>query len=193
MSLSFTVYTKQFSDDVIPEIIKRLNHYEMIVEAYPNFCFKRDSGFLPFKFQLTNPPFNVLKNKELKSGFELYMDDFNLRFHKANLQPKKTFFDKLFSKGKPEVGFANSDVEYRLKDCDIEVTFAWSIVDSFELRFATLTSAILSELTNGVCYFPPDNIWYNNKNIVDKAYEEIKQYENSLNEKDLKFHEFDEW
>ena len=73
------------------------------------------------------------------------------------------------------------------------MTFIWHAGDSFELRFASLTSAILTELTDGVCCYPADEIWYDNKNIVDNAFKEIKDYERTLKDKDIQFHEFDEW
>jgi hypothetical protein len=56
-----------------------------------------------------------------------------------------------------------------------------------------MTSAILTELTNGVCCYPADDIWYDNKNIVEEAFKEATDYEKSVNEKDFEFHEFDEW
>ncbi|MBK8875456.1 MAG: hypothetical protein IPN13_16690 [Bacteroidetes bacterium] len=55
-----------------------------------------------------------------------------------------------------------------------------------------MTSAILTELTNGVCAYE-DETWYENKNIVDKAFQEVIEYEHTLTEADLDFMEFDEW
>lgn len=193
MSLDINVYCKQLSDDLIPKIVKRLNDYEMLVEVHPQFSFSEQTGFLPFKFRLTNPPFDILKDKELKSGFELYVDDFDLQTAKENLKPKLGFLDKLLGKRQLEIQFASTDIENRLIDCKKVVTFVWHAGDSFELRFAYLTSAILTELTNGVCTYPADDIWYDNKNIVDKAFKEIKEYEKTLNEKDLDFMTFDQW
>ncbi len=193
MSLDIIVYCKQLSDDLIPKIVKRLNDYEMVVEVHPEFSFSDQTGFLPFKFKLTKPHLNILKEKELKSGFELYIEDFDLQSAKENLKPKLGFFDKLLGKKQPEIPFASEDIEKRLMECKKVVTFIWHAGDSFELRFASLTSAILTELTNGVCTYPADDIWYDNKNIVDEAYKEIKEYEMSLKEKDLDFMIFDQW
>ena len=69
MSLDITVYTRQLSDDLIPKIQRRLNDFEMTCEIHPEFSFAGQTGFLPFKFQLTNPPFEILRNKALTSGF----------------------------------------------------------------------------------------------------------------------------
>ena len=73
------------------------------------------------------------------------------------------------------------------------VAFVWHSGDSFELRFASLTSAILTELTDGVCTYPADNIWYDNENIADEAFKEIKAYEQTLKEKDIEFQVFEKW
>jgi hypothetical protein len=165
----------------------------MIVEVHPEFSFSDQTGFLPFKFRLTNPEHDILKNKELKSGFEVYVDDFDLQTTKESLKPKLSFFEKLLGKKQADVPFASDEIEARLRNCKKVVTFIWHAGNSFELRFALLTSAILTELTNGVCCYPADDIWYDNKNIVDEAFKEIKEYEKSLKENELNFVTFDEW
>ncbi|MBK7970359.1 MAG: hypothetical protein IPK08_16245 [Bacteroidetes bacterium] len=174
--------------------MKRLNDFDMVASVHPDFRFDadEDSGFLPFKFRLKNPAFNCLKDKDLKSGFEFYMEEFDLQTTKENLKPKLSFLNKLLSKKQPEVPFATPEIEARLKECKIVVSFVWHASDSFELRFASLTSAILTELTNGVCAYE-DETWYENKNIVDKAFQEVIEYEHTLTEADLDFMEFDEW
>ena len=95
MSLDLNVYCKVLSDDLIPKIKNRLNDYEMEVDFHPDFSFKDQTAFLPFKFRLTNPHLDILKDKELKSGFKLYINEFNLQSEKENLKPKQGFFDKL--------------------------------------------------------------------------------------------------
>ena len=193
MSLNINVYTNHLSDSLIPNIIKRLNDYEMLVEVHPDFSFNDQTGFLPFKFKLTKPNLDILNDKVLKSGFELYVDNFNFKTEIKNLKPKQSLIAKLIGRTNSEAPLLSSDIESRLKDCNKVVNFAWGSADSFELRFAWLTSSILAELSNGVCFYPADNIWYDNSNIVDKAYQEIIDYENTLTEKDIVFHEFTEW
>jgi hypothetical protein len=194
MSLTFNVYCKKVSKDMIPKIMNRLNDFDMVVSVHPDFKFdaEEDSGFLPFKFQFKNSPFEVLKGKELKSGFELNIDEFDLETEKDNLKPKLSFFDKILGKKQQEVLFASPEIEARLKNCNIVVSFVWHTSDSYEFRFASLTSAILTELTNGVCSYE-DETWYENKNIVENAFKEISEYEGTLTEADLDFMEFDEW
>jgi hypothetical protein len=173
--------------------VKRLNEYGMAVEIHPEFSFKTKTGFLPFKFRLANPPIETLNDAELISGFELYISDFNLSTAKQALKPKLSFFDRLFGKRATDVPFADPEVERRLSECKQIISFIWHSSDSFELRFASLTSAILTELTNGVYSYPADNIWYDNKNIVEEVFAEIEEYEKSLKPKNIKYQEFVEW
>ncbi|SIT94827.1 hypothetical protein [Pontibacter indicus] len=193
MSLDINVFTRNLSDDLIPKIVERLNDYEMVVEVHPDFSFSSQTGFLPFKFQLKNPPLEILKNKDLISGFELYIDDFNLQEEKEKLKPKLSFFDKLKGKKITEVQLARPEIEDKLKNYNKVVSFVWHASESFEFRFASLTSAILIELTDGICSYPADDIWYETEGIVDKAFKEIKEYEQSLNKKEIKYHEFEGW
>ena len=195
MSLDFNVYCKEVSADLIPKIVKRLNDFDMVVDVHPDFTFdeEKDCGFLPFKFRLKNPDIDALKDKDLKSGFELYIEDFNLQKTKDELKPKQSFFDKLLGKKQPDIAFASSDIEKRLKYCKKVIIFVWHTGDIFQLRFASLTSAILTEITNGVCCYLADDIWYDNKNIVENAFNEAKKYEQSVKKNDFEFYEFDEW
>ncbi len=195
MSLDLNVYCKNLSVDLVPKIISRLNDFDMVVEVHPDFKLdqENDTGFVPFKFRLKNPYFEKLKNKDFKSGFEIYIDNFDLQKVKNDLIPKPSFFDKLLGKKQPEIEFAKPEIEKRLEDCNKVVTFVWHSNDTFELRFASMTSAILTELTNGVCCYPADDIWYDNKNIVEVAFKEASDYEKSIKERDFVTHEFDKW
>lgn len=194
MSLEIIVYCKEVSNDLIPQMMKRLNDYDMVTEVHPEFNFNgENAGFLPFKFRLSNPHLDTLKEKDLISGFELYIGDFNLQKAKEDMRPKQSFFEKLIGKKQPEIQFAAQEIEDRLKDCKKEVHFVWHSGDSFQLRFALLTSAIFAELTNGVCTYPADDIWYDNQGFTDKTFKEILEYENSLNASKIKFFEFQNW
>lgn len=175
-------------------MMKRLNDFDMVVSVHPDFKFdaEEDSGFLPFKFRLKNPPFDILKDKEIKSGFELYIEEFDLQAEKENLKPRLSFLSKLLGKKPQEIPYAPPEIEAKLMECRVVVSFVWHAGDSFELRFAALTSAILSELTNGVRSYE-DETWYENKNIVDNAFKEVIEYEQTLKEADLDFIEYDEW
>ncbi len=193
MSLEITVYAKELNDALIPLIQKRLNDFEMSCEIHPGFSFADQTGFLPFKFKLTNPPFDILKTKELISGFELYIEDFDFETEKANVQHKPTLVERWLKVKQEDVPLVNETIDNRLKNCKKTATFIWHVADSFEVRFATLTSAILTELTNGVCTYTAENIWYENEGFVETTWQEVKDYENTLKERTLKFHEFEKW
>jgi hypothetical protein len=193
MSLDIHVYASNLSDDLIPQIIKRLNDHDMVVEVHPDFSFTDQTGFLPFRFQLINPPFNISKDKKLSSGFELYLDDFDLQTEKKALNTEPSFFNRLLKKKKEEELFAPPEIEDRLKNCKKVATFNWHASDTFETRFALLTSAILTELTNGVCYNPQEDVWYGNKDIVENAYKEVLEVEQLFNAENVVYHEFTRW
>jgi hypothetical protein len=86
----------------------------------------------------------------------------------------------------------SEEIDAKLKDCKNMLSFVWHSMDSFELRFALLTSAIISELVNGVRCYPADDIWYENETVVADAWKEVQEFEQSLQEQDLKFHPYDQ-
>lgn len=193
MSLEINVYCKQLTDALIPKIVKRLNEYEMKVETHPDFSFSAQDGYWPFKFELVNPRFDMLKGKVLETGFELYISDFDLTTVKEQLKSKPSLWDRLLRKPQTEVVVGTPEIEERLKNCTKVVSFIWHVEDSFQARFVTLASAILTELTDGVCSYPADNIWYENEYFVDKTYKEVLDYEMDLTGEDVEFKEFDKW
>jgi hypothetical protein len=101
--------------------------------------------------------------------------------------------DKIRGKNQEEVLFGPPEVEKKLKECKKVISFVWHSGDTFEPRFATLTSAILSEVTNGIYYSPEDDIWHENDNLVAQIFDEVLEYERSLSENEIEFIEFDEW
>ena len=122
----------------------------------------------------------------------MYIDKFNLKANKDSLNPKLSLLDKLLGKKKQEIEFAPPEIEARLKDCKISVSFVWDDIDTFKFRFVFLVGAILTELTNGVSYFE-DGTWYDNHKIVENAFQDVMDYEQSILKEELDFYEFDEW
>ena len=194
MSLDFNVYVPQIDDTIIPKWIERMNQMGMKCEVHPEFSFKDHSGFLPFRVKIENPKNLDLANKEFVTGFEFHLEEFSLESALESLKPKKTFFQKILKNVQEErVVFISEEIDTRLKDCKKVMIFKWGSTDTFELRMASLSSAILSELTEGVCCYPADDIWYNNAKIVDDAYKEVIAYESSISDKDWKVHLFEGW
>lgn len=192
MSLDINVYTENLSDRLIPKISERLNEFDMKVEIHPEFSFETQTGFLPFKFSLNNTSFDILKNQTLISGFEMYIDHYDFKSERKGTQPKTNLIKKIFQK-QNTIETATSEIENKLEKCTKVLTFLWSAGDTFELRFALLVSAIITELTNGVMYYPADDYWYEDEDIVGTAFKDIKDYENSVSNKEVIFHEFNNW
>ncbi len=193
MSLDINVYVDKIDDKIIPKWIERMNGFDMECEIHPDFSFEDYSGFLPFKIRLKNPTNKDLEGRELISGFEFYRDEFNLQNELEQIQPRKTFLQKLLNKKSEKIFFVNPEIDSKLENCNWVLTFIWGAHNSLELRMSSLSSAIIAELTNGVCCYPADDIWYDNKTIVEDSFKELLEYENSLKPNAWKVHEFESW
>ncbi len=133
-------------------------------------------------------------NKEFVAGFEFYLDEFNLDSEIEQLKPKKNFFQKIFKNDpEEEIVLFSKEIDAKLRGFKKVMTFNWGSADTFELRMASMSSAILSELTEGICCYPADDIWYDNATIVEDMYKEVVEYENSINPQDWKVHPFRGW
>ncbi len=193
MSLDLNVYVKQVDDSIIPKWIDRMNQFDMECDIHPDFSFTDHSGFLPFKIKFKNPKNQEFKDKEFISGFEFYKDEFDLQKELDALQPKKTFFQRLMNKPTEKFKYVNAEIDSKLADCKLLLTFNWGSHNSLELRMSSLSSAIISELTGGICCYRADDIWYDNKSIVEDAYKELIEYENSLKPNEWKMNDFEGW
>jgi len=193
MSLELNLYVRQISDADLGVVKSRLNDFEMTCETHPETSLINHSGFLPFKFKLINPPFEVLRDKELTSGFELDVDDFDLEIERLNNAPRLNFFQRLLSKKVVNEPLYSPEIDAQLASCTKRLTFTWHASDSFEFRFVKLTSAKLAELKEGLLFSPEEDIWYNNRLVLREAWEEVKEYESSLTDKTLRYLSFTDW
>jgi hypothetical protein len=193
MSLDLNVYVDRIDDQIIPKWIERMNEFDMECEIHPDFSFEDHSGFLPFKIKLKNPKNKDIEGRELISGFEFYKEEFNLQTEIEQLQPKKTFLQKLLNKTTEKINFVNPEIDSKLEKCNWVLTFNWGSHNSLELRMSSLSSAIIAEMTNGICNYPADDIWHDNKTIVEDAFKESLEYEESLKPNEWKVHEFEGW
>jgi len=114
--MEYHVHLDAISDDIITELLRELNKFEMTCEPHPDFRFSTQSGFLPFKFRLSKPKLAILKDKDLISGFELDIEDFD---------PEEADW------------FSPEDLS-RLAKFKKTVTIRFGASDSFQLRFAEL-------------------------------------------------------
>jgi len=193
MSLDLNVYVESIDDQIIPKWMERMNEFEMDCEIHPDFSFTDHRGFLPFKIKLTNPTNRDLEGRELISGFEFYMKEFDFQKEIGQNQAKQTLFQKLLGKTADRGDYVNPEIDARLQKCRWVLVFNWGSHNSLELRMSSLSSAIIAELTDGVCCYRADDVWYNNESIVENAFRESLEFENSLKPSEWKVHEFEGW
>ena len=189
------VYTRNLSDALVPVLVSRMNAFDMQCELDPNFTFNRRDCYFHYKFKLDKPKHSALYGKYLTTGFNVIIEDFNYEKVRDEQEPVQNFIELIFPKKRSKIPVINEEYDERLKKCDKLMIFQWNLAyDIFELRFATLTSAILSELTDGVCVFAPDRICFINKNLVDNTWHDVQNFENNIVEfNDLKYFEFTHW
>jgi hypothetical protein len=99
----------------------------------------------------------------------------------------------LLGRKPPERYLVDAEIDARLAPCKKVLSFEWGSADSLELRMAIVSSAVLAELTNGVCSYPADNTWYPSGGTVESALKEAEAYEESLRPKQLELHKFEGW
>lgn len=195
MSLVIELYVEDIDDSIIPSWIKRMNDFDMSCEIHPEFSFKDHSGFLPFKIRLNKAFRYELLDKYFLTGFELYTSnfDFDVDFTKLQPETKKSLFEKLFGLKANKLSFVRPDLNIKLRKCKKIVYFVYGSSDIFEFRMATLSSAVLTDITNGVCHYTEENIWYENTTIISEAVESIAQYESLVKPEHIGFNEFEKW
>jgi hypothetical protein len=177
-------YVPSLDDSLKPRWISELNKLGMRVEMHPDITLTTHSGFLPFKIRIEDSAHEKLNGVDFLTGFEYYIDDFSLDSELA-----KQVARSQSSEG--QAVFATPEIDKKLKDCRKVITFAWGSEDLFELRMATVSSAILAELLGGASEFPADGIWY--ERPAAEALREAREYENSRKPRAIKVHPFEGW
>ncbi len=195
MGLILQIYVKEISDDIIPKIVEKLNEFEMECEFHPDFHFLGGEGFLPIKFKLLNTKYQKFKNEYLITGFEIYYEAFDLDTEKQKIQSltNKLLNPKLFKRQNEPIFFESPKIDDKLKNCTLLISFVWGDHDDFDFRFAVLISAIITKLTNGICCYPSDDLWYDNESILEDAKRDIEDYEDGLDLDNLQYHKFNGW
>lgn len=136
MGMTYNVFMSDIDDSKIPEWIGELNKLGMECNVHPEFSFKTQTGFLPFRIKIEKHTHEALMNKEFLTGFEYYLDGFNLEEHTEYL--KQSLFDRLLMKPKERGVFHSRDIDEKLKNMKYVVTFNFGVADTFELRMASL-------------------------------------------------------
>jgi len=192
MSLEINLFTNEIDDSIIPKWINEINKLGTTCEIHPEFSFKDHEGFLPFKINIEESANKELSGGSYLSGFEFYLEDFNLSESLPEPE-KKSLFGKLLNKPETQTYLVNEEIDKKLENYSKLITFLWSGENVLELRMALLASATFSKLTNGLCSYPADDIWYNNDTIVEEALSEVREYESSLKPSEFNLHTFEEW
>jgi hypothetical protein len=185
VSLEIQTFVPSLDDSLKPLWISELNKLGMRVEMHPDIALTTHSGFLPFKIRIEDSAHEKLNGVDFLTGFEYYVDEFSLDAelakHVARPQDNSERQDV----------FATPEIDKKLKDCRKVITFAWGSEDLFELRMATVSSAILAAITGGASAYPADGIWY--ERPAAEALGEAREYENSRKPKAIKVHPFQGW
>ncbi len=193
MSLEMNTFVKSIDDSIVPQWLSAFEVLGMKCEIHPEFSFADQTGFLPFKLSLSSPAHKEWEGKSFLTGFEFDISDFDLNMELEKLNPKPSALKKWFGKPEPYKRFANSSIDSKLANCRKIIHFVWGSADTFELRMASVSSAILAELTDGICAYPADDEWYENVDLAEKMAAEAHDFESSLKPGELRVHEFDAW
>jgi hypothetical protein len=193
MSVEMDTYVPAVDDSLIPRWLSELKKLGMDCEIYPGVSLVSHSGFLPFKIRIHDSAHKELNGVDFLTGFEYYLDDFNLEAELEQQAPEPSWVGRLFGKKQQRQPYATVELDEKLKQCRKLLTFSWGSADFFELRMASVSSAILAEITGGVSSYPADGIWYDGPNTVAEMLAEAQAYENSLKGRDIKVHRFEEW
>ncbi|KRT14564.1 hypothetical protein ASU31_18630 [Pedobacter ginsenosidimutans] len=179
MSAYINIYTNSLTDDLIPTILKRLNEHENVLDINSSFSFRNPNGNLPIVFKWDKPSLEIFNENNLKLNFGVSLKSFDLKEYKKKLFKdkiiKQSFVQKimgLFKKKKRKVAKPvklSAEVEAQLQNYNKVFSLKYHSGHVFENHFATLICAIITELTNGVCHFTQENVWYDAKNVLRES------------------------
>ena len=191
MSMTYNVFLSDIDDSKIQDWLLELNRLGMSCQIHPEFSFKSHSGFLPFKINVKEKTHDLLLNKDYLTGFEFYLDDFKLGDHQKYVE--QGFLQKILKKPKEKLHYHSPEIDEKLEDKKFVAYFVFGVSDTFELRMATLASAALSKICDGICCYADDDLWYENENVVENALDNVCDYEKMLKEREFRLHEFEGW
>lgn len=173
MSAHINIYTNSLTDNLIPEIVERLNQHEKVLSLEQSFTFKNPRSILSLAFRWTKPSIEILNTSVLKVQFSTSFKPFELsEFKKKNVRQKvvkQSFIDKLLRKKKKKVYKPikiSAEVEAQLKGFKKVFSIKYYPGNLFEHHLATLLGSIVTEMGQGICHFTNEDIWYTDKNAV---------------------------
>jgi hypothetical protein len=193
MSMEICAFVPDIDDSLITVWLERLQTVGMRCEIQPGFSFFTHRGFISFKLTLAQSQNPLLAAQPYLTGFNFSLERFSLTETIAEFLPVSGRLNRLLGKTAAPLYFVDSEIDKRLSVCRYCLGFSWNAGDIFELRMATVSAAIIAELTEGICSFPADNIWYDNRHLVEDCVREADDFENSLSLEDIKLYPFKGW
>ncbi len=173
MSAHINIYTNSLTDNLIPEIVERLNQHEKVLSLEQSFTFKNPRSILSLEFRWTKPSIEILNTSVLKAQFSTSFKPFELsEFKKKNVRQKaakQSYIDKLLKRKKKKVYKPikiSAQVESQLKAFKKVFSIKYYPGNLFEHHLATLLGSIITEMGKGICHFTNEDIWYTDKNAV---------------------------
>ncbi|MEP7155796.1 MAG: hypothetical protein ABI905_08480 [Betaproteobacteria bacterium] len=193
MSQTYQVYVPSIDDGMAQQWVARLNTLGMNAEMHPEVRISNQSGFLPFKLTLERSAHAELVGRAFMTGFEYYVSPFDFATELAAKQPKPGMLGKLFGQNPQQAALVNPQVDARLKPCRHVLQLVWGAADMFELRMAMLSAVVLAELTQGIANYADSDLWHTGTDEVNKALDEVIDFESSLAPAELRVHPFERW
>jgi hypothetical protein len=194
VSLEVEMYLPKADDTLIKTWLDRLLQLGMQCELHPDFSFLSQTGYLPIKLRNLKPTRAEFENQDFSSGFEFYLEKFEIASMPFQQSAAPKGLGRLFGK-KPSTSEyrVSQQVDEILRTCRLHLTFRFSPADVFELRLADLSSIILAELTDGIRYLPSEGEWMKNQDFANTALSSIEEFERSLEDGGYKSHPFESW
>lgn len=192
MSLTMHVFLNHVDDALVPKWLTEFERVGMTCEFHPDFSFENQTGFLPIKLKLKDPVHEDWKEKHYLTGFEFYLDDFDIQKERQARTPRPSFLQSLFRSTPKPATFISEERDTQLAKYSKMITLAWGSGDTFGLRMANVSAAILAKLTDGVCSFQFDE-WYETAGSIEKLEQGASDYEAHLKPREFRTHEFDGW
>lgn len=173
MSYDINVFLNKVNDEITSEWEKKLNDFGFDCEIHPEFSFSDQTGFLPIKYLLKSDIIPGYKGRELLSGFEMYIDDFDTDFYESE--------------------DCTEEIKSILRNARKSIIITISSQDSMEFTLGILSSAILSDLLDGGVYDPQEGSYYTRENVYKYALTMMNEDHKYLNEHGWKLHDFNGW
>ena len=187
MSMDYYVYLKSLDNFFAEECKKFFLNYDMKADIYPDFDINTQSGFLPFKLELLADD-APLKGKELLTGFEFYLDDYDYETELKELQPRG--LKALFKKVKYVY---NETIDEKVKQCKYQISLCCGPA-AFEVSAALIFAAYLVKNCGGAFYETQINQF-----ILDPEHESfgyftsVKELNDYYQSAECEVHLFEKW